>query len=160
MICPFAGPFTGATGLEPATSGVTDRYELNRHSRLAPGITGWSRHFVPARADCDRLRPATIRQGLCSTCAVGAVAVLGNSGCACTRKQLAGAAAPPGDDRPPLARVLAAIPCCREPAVRRRRDGRPPVGKQRERPLGSATGVSERLIRDGRAGGFVEVVGE
>jgi hypothetical protein len=25
---------TGATGLEPATSGVTDRYKLNRHSRL------------------------------------------------------------------------------------------------------------------------------
>jgi hypothetical protein len=24
----------GATGLEPATSGVTDRYKLNRHSRL------------------------------------------------------------------------------------------------------------------------------
>jgi hypothetical protein len=36
-----AGGFsTGATGLEPATSGVTDRYELNRHSRLRPGITG------------------------------------------------------------------------------------------------------------------------
>ena len=31
---------TGATGLEPATSGVTDRYGLNRHSRLPPEITG------------------------------------------------------------------------------------------------------------------------
>jgi hypothetical protein len=29
----------GATGLEPATSGVTDRYGLDRHSRLPPGIT-------------------------------------------------------------------------------------------------------------------------
>jgi hypothetical protein len=27
---------TGATGLEPATSGVTDRYELNRYGRLQP----------------------------------------------------------------------------------------------------------------------------
>jgi hypothetical protein len=31
---------TGATGLEPATSGVTGRYGLNRHSRLPPGFTG------------------------------------------------------------------------------------------------------------------------
>lgn len=31
---------TGATGLEPATSGVTGRYELNRPSRLATGFTG------------------------------------------------------------------------------------------------------------------------
>jgi hypothetical protein len=29
-----AFPEAGATGLEPATSGVTDRYKLNRHSRL------------------------------------------------------------------------------------------------------------------------------
>ena len=36
LICRY---FTGATGLEPATSGVTDRYELNRHSRLASGFT-------------------------------------------------------------------------------------------------------------------------
>src|SRR2546423_9135725 len=52
---------TGATGLEPATSGVTGRYELNRHSRLRPGITGWSRHFVQSRTGCDRLRPAATR---------------------------------------------------------------------------------------------------
>jgi hypothetical protein len=31
---------TGATGLEPATSGVTGRYGLNRYNRLRPGITG------------------------------------------------------------------------------------------------------------------------
>jgi hypothetical protein len=37
MIC---RAFTGATGLEPATSGVTGRYGLNRYSGLAPGITG------------------------------------------------------------------------------------------------------------------------
>ncbi len=36
----FAGTSTGATGLEPATSGVTGRYGLNRYSGLAPGITG------------------------------------------------------------------------------------------------------------------------
>ena len=29
---------TGATGLEPATSGVTDRYELNRSSRFPPDL--------------------------------------------------------------------------------------------------------------------------
>ncbi len=28
------------TGLEPATSGVTGRYGLDRYSRLRPGITG------------------------------------------------------------------------------------------------------------------------
>jgi hypothetical protein len=31
---PVCRDFMGATGLEPATSGVTDRYKLNRHSRL------------------------------------------------------------------------------------------------------------------------------
>jgi len=31
---------TGATGLEPATSGVTGRYSLNRYSRLPPRING------------------------------------------------------------------------------------------------------------------------
>src|SRR5688572_16040162 len=61
---------TGATGLEPATSGVTDRYTLNRHGRLPPRFTGWSRHFVPAPTGCDRLRSAATRQGLCSTCVV------------------------------------------------------------------------------------------
>jgi hypothetical protein len=30
---------TGATGLEPATSGVTGRYGATGHSRLPPGIT-------------------------------------------------------------------------------------------------------------------------
>jgi hypothetical protein len=44
-----------------ATSGVTDRYGLNRYRRFAPGITGLSRHFVPARTGCDRLRPAAAR---------------------------------------------------------------------------------------------------
>jgi hypothetical protein len=38
---------TGATGLEPATSGVTGRYGATGYSRLRPGITGWSRHFLP-----------------------------------------------------------------------------------------------------------------
>jgi hypothetical protein len=32
--------------LEPATSGVTGRYELNRHGRLAPRITGYSRRLL------------------------------------------------------------------------------------------------------------------
>jgi hypothetical protein len=31
---------TGATGLEPATSGVTGRYRLVRYNRLPPEITG------------------------------------------------------------------------------------------------------------------------
>ena len=39
------GVYTGATGLEPATSGVTGRYELERHSRLLPGTTRQSRDF-------------------------------------------------------------------------------------------------------------------
>src|SRR2546425_3152778 len=34
------GLLTGATGLEPATSGVTGRYGLNRYSRPVPRITG------------------------------------------------------------------------------------------------------------------------
>src|SRR5919204_140144 len=57
---PICRDFTGATGLEPATSGVTDRYRLNRYSRLRPGITGWSRHFsasAPAVTGYDRLAP-------------------------------------------------------------------------------------------------------
>jgi len=40
---------------------VTGRYGLNRHSRLRPGITRWSRHFVQSRTGCDRLRPVTTR---------------------------------------------------------------------------------------------------
>jgi hypothetical protein len=35
----------GATGLEPATSGVTGRYELDRHNRLRPRITGLEQAF-------------------------------------------------------------------------------------------------------------------
>jgi hypothetical protein len=31
---------TGATGLEPATSGVTGRYGATGYNRLRPGITG------------------------------------------------------------------------------------------------------------------------
>jgi hypothetical protein len=31
---PICRDFTGATGLEPATSGVTDRYRLNRYGWL------------------------------------------------------------------------------------------------------------------------------
>ena len=57
----------GATGLEPATS-ATGRYGRNRHGRLRPGITGWSRHFLAERTGCDRLRPAAARQGLCGRC--------------------------------------------------------------------------------------------
>src|SRR5512132_214350 len=64
---------TGATGLEPATSGVTGWYVRNRHGRLPPWITGWSRDFAPARTGCDRLRPAAARQSVCSTCVVGLV---------------------------------------------------------------------------------------
>jgi hypothetical protein len=33
---PICRDFTGATGLEPATSGVTDRYRLDRNGRVPP----------------------------------------------------------------------------------------------------------------------------
>ena len=48
----------GATGLEPATSGVTGRNSATGYDRRRPGITGWSRHFSAERTGCDRLRPA------------------------------------------------------------------------------------------------------
>ena len=70
---------TGATGLEPATSGVTGRHGATGYHRLRPEITGWSRHFLAERAGCDRLRPATTRQSLCSTRVVGLVHFSGNS---------------------------------------------------------------------------------
>jgi hypothetical protein len=61
---------TGATGLEPATSGVTGRHGATGHDRLRPGITGYSRHFVDSRAGSDLLRPATTRHSLCGRCVV------------------------------------------------------------------------------------------
>src|SRR5919106_3286615 len=67
---PICRYFTGATGLEPATSGVTGRYRLNRHDRLRPRITGWSGDFVLDRTGYDRLRPATTWWSLCSTCVI------------------------------------------------------------------------------------------
>jgi hypothetical protein len=57
---------TGATGLEPATSGVTGRYGATGYNRLRPGITGYSRHFLAGRTGCDRLRPAAARHSLCA----------------------------------------------------------------------------------------------
>jgi hypothetical protein len=54
------GVLTGATGLEPATSGVTGRYGLGRYSRLRPGIASWRRHFLaqrPALTGYDPLPP-------------------------------------------------------------------------------------------------------
>jgi hypothetical protein len=76
---PICRYFTGATGREPATSGVTGRYNRNRYSRLRPGITGWSRHFVSARTGSDRLRPATARQDMCCTCVVDLFAIKATS---------------------------------------------------------------------------------
>jgi hypothetical protein len=64
---------TGATGLEPATSGVTGRYGRTGYDRLRPGITGCSRHFLGSRTGCGRLRPASTRYSLCGRCVVGAV---------------------------------------------------------------------------------------
>ena len=64
---------TGATGLEPATSGVTGRHGATGYSRLRPGITGCSRHFLGVRTGCDRLRPASTRHSLCGRCVVGMV---------------------------------------------------------------------------------------
>jgi hypothetical protein len=66
--------FTGATGLEPATSGVTGRQGATGYSRLQPGITGYRKRLVVVRTGCDRLRPAATRQGLCSRCVVALVA--------------------------------------------------------------------------------------
>jgi hypothetical protein len=65
--------FTGATGLEPATSGVTGRYDATGSGRLRPGITGYSGHFFTERTGCDRLRPASTRHSLCGMCVVGVV---------------------------------------------------------------------------------------
>jgi hypothetical protein len=61
---------TGATGLEPATSGVTGRYGATGYDRIRPGITGWSRHFAADRTGYDRLRPAATRHSLCGICVV------------------------------------------------------------------------------------------
>jgi len=58
-ICRFAGTLAGATGLEPATSGVTGRSWRFRAERGSAGISGRSRPFSPAR--CGDLRvPAAI----------------------------------------------------------------------------------------------------
>jgi hypothetical protein len=46
---------TGATGLEPATSGVTGRYRATGYDQLRPGITGHSRQFFDRRTGSDRL---------------------------------------------------------------------------------------------------------
>ena len=71
LVCrDFVAGFTGATGLEPATSGVTGRNRRNRHSRVRPGIIGHSRHFLAERTGYGRLRPARTRQDVCRTCVV------------------------------------------------------------------------------------------
>jgi hypothetical protein len=69
----FCRAFTGATGLEPATSGVTGRDGATGHSRLRPGISSYSRHFASERTGCDRLRPAATRHSLCGGCVAGVV---------------------------------------------------------------------------------------
>jgi hypothetical protein len=66
--------YTGATGLEPATSGVTGRYGATAYKWLRPGITDYSRHFLDAQTGCDRLRPAATRHRLCGRCVVEVVA--------------------------------------------------------------------------------------
>jgi hypothetical protein len=58
---------TGATGLEPATSGRDRPVGRTGHDRLRPGVTGWSRHFLAERTGSDRLRPVRTRQSLCGT---------------------------------------------------------------------------------------------
>jgi hypothetical protein len=72
-VCLQALRETGATGLEPATSGVTGRYGSTGYSRLRPVIAGCSRHFLGSRTGCGRLRPASTRYSLCGRCVVGAV---------------------------------------------------------------------------------------
>jgi hypothetical protein len=65
----------GATGLEPATSGVTGRQGATGYNRLRPGITGWSRHFLAERTGYDRFPPTTTRQSLCGRCVVRLVPI-------------------------------------------------------------------------------------
>jgi hypothetical protein len=48
--------FTGATGLEPATSGVTGRSWRFRAERESAGIPGESRAFRPERCGDSRVR--------------------------------------------------------------------------------------------------------
>jgi hypothetical protein len=86
--CRIAG-ITGATGLEPATSGVTGRHGATGYSRLRAGISRWSRHSLDSRTGCDRVeavppgtacvvgvwsgvvsRATTPRRGLCVGCAI------------------------------------------------------------------------------------------
>src|SRR5215218_5769720 len=62
---PLCREFTGATGLEPATSGVTGRHGATGSNRLRPGITGYSRGIRDARTGCDRLQPAATWHSLC-----------------------------------------------------------------------------------------------
>ena len=62
---PICRYLAGATGLEPATSGVTGRYGPTGYGWLRPGIRGYSRHFLDERTGSDRLRPAVARQSLC-----------------------------------------------------------------------------------------------
>jgi hypothetical protein len=64
---------TGATGLGPATSGVTGRYGATGYSRLRPEIAGHSRRFFARRTGCDRLRPASTRHSPCGRCVVAVV---------------------------------------------------------------------------------------
>ena len=52
----FAGTFTGATGLEPATSGVTGRSWRFRAERGNAGICSVSRALRPCRCGDSRVR--------------------------------------------------------------------------------------------------------
>ena len=65
--------FTGATGLEPATSGVTGRYGATGYSRLRPGIpatAGTSSIREPAVTGYDRPASGTayVAYVWCSSC--------------------------------------------------------------------------------------------
>jgi hypothetical protein len=78
---------------------VTGLYDLSRHSRQRPGITGQSRHFLTERTGYDRLRPATTRQGLCSTRVVARLPHQATA-VAAALENANRTAAPPGDHRP------------------------------------------------------------
>ncbi len=67
---------TGATGLEPATSGVTGRYGATGYSRLPTGIADHSRHFFVEPTGCGPVGPAGGRHSLCGMCVVPVVPAL------------------------------------------------------------------------------------
>jgi hypothetical protein len=121
---------TGATGLEPATFGVTGRFGTAGCDRLRPGITGRSRGFLDPRTGCDRLRPAAVRHSLCGKCAAGVVPTSTTMPC-----RFAEHTRPP---QPSYRWARLALLSGASAAVRARRSGRTAGSPGVTRPLSSA----------------------